>query len=296
MGACGSKKATTKAVLQQKTPDPDDDKSDDGMMDGLANSFHDPSRSSREKMVWHREGIHLEELYETVKLIGQGSMGEVLSVRKKNKNLPNAATAGMRSERLYAAKTINTTRFKKSEIKEFINEIDILRDLDHPNIIHLFEICSTKRKIWIITELCTGGDLGERARSTPTGMTEYEVADVMEQILRALAYLHSRGVCHRDLKFENIMYVDGSCGSALKLIDFGLSNKFKRGEKMEEVCGTLYTLAPEMLSTEGYTEQADLWSVGCLAFILQSNQYPFFARSPRTRRQKEASGFGKCTI
>jgi len=73
---------------------------------------------------------------------------------------------------------------------------------DHPNIIHLFEICSTKRKIWIITELCTGGDLGERARSTPTGMTEYEVADVMEQILRALAYLHSRGVCHRDLKFE----------------------------------------------------------------------------------------------
>jgi calcium-dependent protein kinase len=71
------------------------------------------------------------------------------------------------------------------------------------------------------------------------------------------------------------MYVDASCGSPLKLIDFGLSNKFNKGERMEEVCGTLYTLAPEMLSTEGYTEQADIWSVGCLAFILQSNQYPF---------------------
>jgi serine/threonine protein kinase len=254
MGNCGSNnKKATEAVLQQKPPDPDEEKSDDDMMDGLAESFHDPQKSARQKMAWHREDMHIEKVYDVVKLIGQGSMGEVLSVRKKPSNTSSSSGLGTksslaRSERLYAAKTINTTRFKKSEVKEFINEIDILRDLgeflrvplhlpfhmglamlsmhcplcfgpqasqitvcsfaffnrasDHPNIIHMYEIFSTKRKIWIVTELCTGGDLGERARSTQKGMTEYEVADVTEQILRALCYMHKRGVCHRDLKFE----------------------------------------------------------------------------------------------
>ena len=172
--------------------------------------------------------------------------------------------------RKYACKTINTVRFTDAEILEFINEINILRDLDHPNIIQMLEVFKKKRKMWIIMELCTGGDLTKRIDS----MTEMNVAVVMKQIMRAITYMHKRNVCHRDLKLENILYVNSDPDSPIKLIDFGLSNKFT-GEKMNKACGTIYSAAPEVLTGTGYREEADIWSVGCLAFILLSGEYPF---------------------
>jgi calcium-dependent protein kinase len=100
------------------------------------------------------------------------------------------------SRRKYACKTVNTLSMKDDELIEFMNEIEILRDLDHPNIVQLFEVFKLKRKLWIITELCAGGDLTARAGD----MSELEAAIVMEQILRAISFMHKRNICHRDIK------------------------------------------------------------------------------------------------
>jgi serine/threonine protein kinase len=87
--------------------------------------------------------------------------------------------------------------------------------------------------------------------------------------------MHNRNVCHRDIKLENILYADSSPDAPVMLIDFGLSNKFTMGEKMRKVCGTIYTAAPEVLLRLGYREESDIWSIGCVAFMLLSGHYPF---------------------
>jgi len=174
------------------------------------------------------------------------------------------------------------------ELDEFFNEIDVLRELLHPNIIQMFEIYATKNKVWIVTELCKGGNLGEyarRATQQDQPLSEEAVALLIEQILRAVTYMHRHSICHRDLKFENIMILDetdnnnNAASIVVKLIDFGLGSKFTKGSKMGRACGTVYTAAPEILlfrSTVGYTEKADIWSIGVVTYMLLTHgQYPF---------------------
>jgi calcium-dependent protein kinase len=88
--------------------------------------------------------------------------------------------------------------------------------------------------------------------------------------------MHDREVLHRDLKYENILFVNNSANAEVKLIDFGLSKVFGR-EKLQTIVGTIYTMAPEVLSGS-YTKQADLWSVGCISYMLLSSQMPFYGR------------------
>eukprot|EP00586_Coscinodiscus_wailesii_P006518 CAMPEP_0172488964 /NCGR_PEP_ID=MMETSP1066-20121228/18693_1 /TAXON_ID=671091 /ORGANISM="Coscinodiscus wailesii, Strain CCMP2513" /LENGTH=617 /DNA_ID=CAMNT_0013256509 /DNA_START=64 /DNA_END=1917 /DNA_ORIENTATION=+ len=278
MGVCQSKKSV---------PD------DESIYDDLERSFHSSSHkgTQRQRLAKHLDDVDIKDAYTIVEVIGEGSMGEVTIVKKKPKqqksNVPQAAQAPNNpsvvtsgggstsdsSERLFACKTVNTTRMKPTELAEFFNEITILRDLDHPNIIQLFEVYKVKRKVWLVMELCMGGDLSTRAGE----MTEEGVAIVLEQVLRAVHYMHKRNICHRDIKLENIMYMtkDKEGMSNIKLIDFGLSNKFQKGQKMKAAVGTIYTMAPELISGDGYTEQTDVWSIGVVAFILLSQSYPF---------------------
>jgi serine/threonine protein kinase len=238
----------------------------------------------------------MTDVYDVIKVVGQGSMGEVSIVTKKFAATEKIADRVAKSHtghdlqsslisekpdilpkdnkktnRQYACKTINTVRFNDAEISEFMNEINILRELDHPNIIQLFEVFKKRRKMWIVMELCTGGDLTKRMNA----MTEMNVAIVMKQILQAISYMHNRNVCHRDIKLENILYADSSPDAAVLLIDFGLSNKFTKDTKMEKACGTIYTAAPEIILGLQYREETDIWSIGCVAFILLSGHYPF---------------------
>jgi len=188
--------------------------------------------------------------------------------------------------RKFACKTMATSRMTSASLSEFLNEITILRDLDHPNIIQLFEVYQSRHKLWLVTELCTGGDLSARIPD------ETQSVLVLEQILRAVRYMHERNVRHGDIKLENVVFVtkDVSCWD-VKLVDFGLASGFARGEKSPLApCGTIYTLAPELLAllTDGqaddkrnsrqvvlFTELADIWAVGVVAWILQSQTYPF---------------------
>jgi len=184
----------------------------------------------------------------------------------------SSSSVSSESEIIYAMKSIHLDQVtEKVFIDELRNEIAILKDLDHPNIVRAIETFEWRGKISIVMELCSGGDLYHR-----DPYTEQEAARIVSSILSAIAYMHSRNVIHRDLKFENVLFVNASPMSEVKLIDFGLSRVYGENE-LTDVCGTIYTMAPEVIKGN-HTEKADLWSIGVIAFMLLASALPFYGR------------------
>jgi len=146
------------------------------------------------------------------------------------------------------------------------------------------EVFEYKKEISIIMELCSGGDLYTR-----DPYTEEEAARIVSSTLNAVSYMHSRKIAHRDLKFENILFVNQSPQSEIKLIDFGLSKAYGGSSHLSEGVGTIYTMAPEVLKGK-YTEKADMWSIGVIAYMLLSSQLPFFGRKRTQIVQQIMSG------
>lgn len=125
----------------------------------------------------------------------------------------------------YALKSIQLRLVQKQYLDELRNEISILRSLDHPNIVKAYEVYESKKNIYVVMEYCSGGDLYARAP-----YTESAAAGLMRQLCSAINHMHKNGVCHRDLKFENIMFESkGDVMARIKVLDFGLSKKFLPG-------------------------------------------------------------------
>jgi serine/threonine protein kinase len=138
------------------------------------------------------------------------------------------------NELVYAMKSIHLSRVTdEGFLKELKNEIAILKTLDHPHIVKAIETFEHRNQIFIIMELCSGGDLYSR-----DPYTEEEAARIASSILSAIAYMHSKGIIHRDLKYENIIFINTSPKAEVKLIDFGLSAAFGNDELTDGV-GTM---------------------------------------------------------
>mmetsp|Transcript_17317 Transcript_17317/g.25587 ORF Transcript_17317/g.25587 Transcript_17317/m.25587 type:complete len:732 (-) Transcript_17317:106-2301(-) len=183
----------------------------------------------------------------------------------------------MQSASKYALKSIHLNRVTdKVFVRELKNEIEILKSLDHPHIVRPIETFLYRNQLFIVMELCSGGDLYSQ-----DPYVEDEAARIISSILSAVSYMHSKNVVHRDLKYENILFASNSSRSEIKLIDFGLSKKYLSDSgEMTEGVGTIYTMAPEVLKGT-YTSQADIWSVGVVAYMLLSSQMPFYGRKRR---------------
>ena len=162
------------------------------------------------------------------------------------------------------------------------NEVCALLQLDHPNIARMFEYFEAREAIYLVTELCTGGNLGEL---DPQVDDPNEIRLLFRDVLRAIAYCHSEGIAHRDLKFENCLLTacdERPLRRMAKVIDFGLAC-FKQAEVadgwMHEVVGTLFFSAPEVLRSHdplhGYGLECDLWSLGVMIFIVLTNEHPY---------------------
>ena len=160
----------------------------------------------------------------------------------------------------YALKSIQLRLVERKYLDELRNEINVLRSLDHPNIVKAYEVYETHVNIYVLLEYCSGGDLYIRAP-----YTEGQVAHMVTQITSAISHMHKNGVVHRDLKMENIMFESREPTARIKVLDFGLSKKFlpgsNNGGTMTEWVGTVYTMAPQVLHGV-YDSKADCWSIG----------------------------------
>ena len=148
-------------------------------------------------------------------------------------------------------------------------EIAILKEMDHPNVVKIFEFFESKLYFHISMEMCKGQRLFNQIIDMG-GVSERRTADIIQQLLSALKYLHAKGVVHRDIKSENMIYD----GRRVKIIDFGTSRHYDPLKHMGELKGTVYYVAPEVISKK-YTEKCDIWSTGILLFILLTGTPPF---------------------
>ncbi len=151
-------------------------------------------------------------------------------------------------------------------------------EMDHPNIIKLYEVYEDNRYIYLIMEECLGGELFDRIIehiNSKSMFSEKEAATIFKQMVSAICYCHAQKICHRDLKPENLLFLNTSVDSPLKVIDFGLSRIFgKNKDKMTTKVGTAYYVSPEVLNGE-YDEKCDIWSCGVILYILLTGDPPF---------------------
>ena len=157
----------------------------------------------------------------------------------------------------------------KNHFIQTLTEISILKEVDHPNVVKIYEFFESNNYFHIVMEMCQGKRLFNKIIDLG-GVSERRTADILYQIVSALRYLHRHGVVHRDIKSENIMYD----GKVAKIIDFGTSRHFDPLKHMGELKGTVYYVAPEVISKK-YNEKCDIWSAGILLFILLTGTPPF---------------------
>ena len=180
--------------------------------------------------------IDIRKHYDFIKVIGHGSFGTVRrAIRKNHSN---------RKEEV-AIKSIPVAKI--NSLSELKIELEVLRTADHPNIVRLFETYEDSNYVHIVMELCTGGDLMTRFYQQ-THINEKTTAKYMQKLCMAVSYLHSIHICHRDLKPENFLFTNKSEDAEIKIIDFGLSTKFRDSEIIQHIVGTPFFIAPEVLA------------------------------------------------
>ena len=194
-------------------------------------------------------------------MLGNGAFGKVRLYRNKNdKSL------------LYAIKTLKKKNIPYYEFKLIKTEVDILSELDHPNIVNYFGTFEDEFYIHIIMEYLKGDNLFKVISvKNYTGFDEQDMSNIIFQLVKALFFIHNKNIVHRDIKPENILFSDKKDFSSLKLIDFGLATQKKTDNK---TVGTPYYMAPEMIKGK-YSPKSDIWSVGIIIYLMLTDKFPF---------------------
>ena len=152
-----------------------------------------------------------------------------------------------------------------------MEEVAILNQLDHPNIVKYYETYNDQKYIYLVMELISGKPLfdkiTEQANQT---FSEDQAAHYMKQLFQAINHCHAQNIVHRDIKPDNVMITDDD---TVRLIDFGLS-KVSRNKQLKTVAGTPYYMSPEVLNGS-YSKKADIWSLGVVLYTLVSGYLPF---------------------
>ena len=220
----------------------------------------------------------INNIYTFKDIIGKGSFGIVRTGYRKKEFSPH---------KIYAIKSICKKHLKKRDINNIEKELDILSSLDHPNISRFYEAFHDENYFNIIMELCRGKSLTKFLKDSGGYLDEKSSRIIIMKILHAVNYCHSFGIVHCDLKPDNIIFeipkeeedleYNGNYDENymdLKIVDFGLSSRIKKNQKLSNTVGTPYFIAPEMLNG-GYDERCDIWSIGVILYYMLSGKFPF---------------------
>ncbi|KAJ8005494.1 hypothetical protein DPEC_G00118540 [Dallia pectoralis] len=210
---------------------------------------------------------NVEDYYEIGDELGSGQFAVVKKCHERSSGLE------------YAAKFIRKRRSKSSRRgvarEDIEREVNILKEIQHPNVITLYNVFENKADIILILELVSGGELFDFLAEKES-LTEEEATEFLKQILEGVHYLHSKHIAHFDLKPENIMLLNRTVvHPRIKLIDFGLAHKIDFGNDFKNIFGTPEFVAPEVVNYEPLGLEADMWSVGVITYILLSGASPF---------------------
>ena len=219
--------------------------------------------------------------YITQKLLGVGTYGQVFLVQNKY------------TKEYFAMKEIPKTSEDLLSDNEIMDEITILKNLDHPDIVRITEFYNTDSSYFIISEYCKYGELFEQIKYE---FSETQIAVMFRQILSGIAYLHSNNIIHRDLKLENILINDIEKSYStnedlflLKIIDFGTAKIFDKNKRPRAVVGSIYYIAPEVILKK-YGKECDMWSLGVILYMFIVGHAPFDGKSNREIMEKIKTG------
>lgn len=239
-----------------------------------------PKRLSMAGFVPQRFTAGLNRRYEVLGEVGCGGFGKVFRAEDRE-------VAG----RTVAVKRVRIT--DEDSKRGFDKEVQIMKSLDHPNVCRLLETYEQGNTMFLVMELCEGGEVYERIMSGDGDFSEQSAATVVRQCTSALAYSHNKGIAHRDLKPENVCLVSPDPGDdRVKIIDWGLGFFFGQ-QRMVSAVGSITYTAPEVLEStgqEGYTNACDVWGLGVLTYVMLCGMPPFSGNfMQQLRRMKEAN-------
>jgi len=209
----------------------------------------------------------IRKIYKFKDVLGGGHFGTVRIAYKRNEE----------PRKYYAIKSISKKNLTEKDLQDLIKEVEIISNLDHPNIIKFFETYHDEYYFHIVMELCKGKEVFDKIIEEES-ISEIKVAKIIYKVLSAIYYCHTNGISHRDIKPENILFESTEQDADIKLIDFGLSRKYNSNEKMHTILGTPYYVAPEVLKGD-YDEKCDLWSIGAISYIMLCGEPPFSGKS-----------------
>ncbi|XP_021846977.2 CDPK-related kinase 3 [Spinacia oleracea] len=209
--------------------------------------------------------------YELGKEVGRGHFGHTCSAKGKKGELKDQAVA---------VKIISKAKMTTAiSIEDVRREVKILKALSgHKHLVKFYDACEDSNNVYIVMELCEGGELLDRILSRGGRYPEEDAKVIIKQILNVVSFCHLQGVVHRDLKPENFLFTSRSEDAHMKLIDFGLSDFIRPDERLNDIVGSAYYVAPEVLH-RSYSLEGDIWSIGVITYILLCGSRPFWART-----------------
>ncbi|XP_020805636.1 MAP/microtubule affinity-regulating kinase 3 isoform X14 [Drosophila serrata] len=225
-------------------------------------------------MRWRATEEHIGK-YKLIKTIGKGNFAKV----KLAKHLPTGKEV--------AIKIIDKTQLNSGSLQKLFREVRIMKMLDHPNIVKLFQVIETEKTLYLIMEYASGGEVFDYL-VLHGRMKEKEARVKFRQIVSAVQYCHQKRIIHRDLKAENLL-LDSELN--IKIADFGFSNEFTPGSKLDTFCGSPPYAAPELFQGKKYDgPEVDVWSLGVILYTLVSGSLPFDGSTLRELRERVLRG------
>ncbi|XP_061514926.1 MAP/microtubule affinity-regulating kinase 3 isoform X9 [Anopheles gambiae] len=223
---------------------------------------------------WRSGEEHIGK-YKLLKTIGKGNFAKV----KLAKHVP--------TNKEVAIKIIDKTQLNPSSLQKLYREVRIMKMLDHPNIVKLFQVIETEKTLYLVMEYASGGEVFDYLVAHGK-MKEKEARAKFRQIVSAVQYCHQKRIIHRDLKAENLL-LDSEMN--IKIADFGFSNEFTPGSKLDTFCGSPPYAAPELFQGRKYDgPEVDVWSLGVILYTLVSGSLPFDGATLKELRERVLRG------